>query len=405
VAVPVIESRSDDDNAGAATGTTTLNKPTGTVEGDYLLVIAGDDNSTFSPRGFDLLTGGATWVEHLDEGTFSTDCQLTFQGKFAGASEPSTYTLNSAVSNSEIWASIFRISGVDGTTPVNVVGTATLAGSTVSHVAGEVTTTVDDCLVFAAYSYDGGDAHPTSVSGTGWTELVERTSGTGADDASGAIATKTQSTAGATADCTFGSNVTDGSVSAQIAIAPGGDGSVTVTVPQDSLAETDNVPVVASGVAVPVPQDSLAQVDNAPAVGTSVAVAAPSDTLAQTDNTPAIASGASAGVPHDPLSQTDNAPAANTGASAAVPQDALAQTDNAPTVTTGAPDVTIAVPTDTLAQTDNAPGVASGVNVVNLTDVLSLIDNAPTITAGPAAAPTGPPKFEGLLRGTGRMLH
>lgn len=234
MAAPVIETQQSDDTGGSVATSLTINKPTGTVQGDLLLLIAGDDNSSVSPRGFTTISG---WTEQVDDGSSNSDSQINIQTKVAGASEPSTYTLED-VSSFEIWAETYRISGVDTTTPVNVVGSTNISGFAPAGTtpAPGLTTTVDDCLVFAAFAFSGGDAHPTTVSGTGWTENIERSSGTGSSDASGGIATTTQTTAGTTADCTFDPNVTDGWVAVQIAIAPSsatatGTGTVTIITP------------------------------------------------------------------------------------------------------------------------------------------------------------------------------
>lgn len=220
MAIPVIETTQNDDSAGIEVFDLTINKPTGTVQDDYILMIAGSDDFSATAHGWDVMTGGATWTEHADAGNLNTDCDLGIQGKVAGASEPSSWNLHTISGlKSQTWARTYRISGINTTTPVDVVGTPQLTSSSSSIAVNAITTTVDDCLLFASFSGDGGDLTPSTVSGTGWTEEAERTSGTGPNDACGSIATRSQASSGAGTSCTFTFSVSDGNVAVQIAIA------------------------------------------------------------------------------------------------------------------------------------------------------------------------------------------
>ena len=238
MAIPVIASESLDDSGGSTATSLTLNKPVGTVQGDYILVMAGDDRNNTTSAGYDLLTGGSTWLEHWDESHANVDCSTVCQGKIAGASEPSTYTLNFAAGENaaEMWAWTGRLTGVDGTTPVDVVGTPEREASSNPDHSG-ITTTVDDCLIVAAFSFDGGDAHPSSVAGP-FTEQAELSSGTGNQDASGGIATKEQATAGATGACTWTTDSSDGNWGCMLAIAGAAGGSTTLVADSGSYTWT-----------------------------------------------------------------------------------------------------------------------------------------------------------------------
>ena len=149
-------------------------------------------------------------------------------------------------------------------------------------------------------------------------------------------------------------------------------GDTTISVPQDSLAETDNVPALNTGVTVPTPQDALTETDNVPALNTGVNVPAPQDSLSQADQTPDLRTGVNVPVPQDVQTQTDNAP--TVPQIVGVPADSLSQADSPPDVRTG---VNVAVPQDALSETDNTPVIQTAISVPQ--DSQSQIDNAPTI--------------------------
>ncbi len=217
MAVPVIETTSEDDSGGSTVTTLTINKPTGTVQDDLLLLLGGDDDNGASDRGFDQISG---WTEEFDDGSRATaESQFNIQRKLAGGAEPSTYTWNKTSGDAdEMWAWTARISGVDTTTPIDVVGGSNEGVST-APTALSLTTTVDDCLIVAGHAFNGGDLHPTTVASP-FTEESERTSGTASTDAGGTIASRSLASNGASGDCDFTTTASDGWVAAQIAIAP-----------------------------------------------------------------------------------------------------------------------------------------------------------------------------------------
>lgn len=153
--------------AAISSGASTVNVavPIGYVAGDLLvLVISGRNNSPALPDGW-------TNIGTTNNGTniYNRTCY-----KFAAASES---TLTVADSGTYTAAQMFLFVNVDPVNPINVVGTNTDSGT--SFVASGVTTTVDNCLIVHATTFqDAGAAADTSNYGTpsnaNLTQLTER---------------------------------------------------------------------------------------------------------------------------------------------------------------------------------------------------------------------------------------
>jgi len=108
VPVPVVESQTDFEELAASSFT--VDKPTGTVEND-LLLIAGidvDSETALSVSGFTTIGSG-------DVDGFSY--YLAY--KVAGASEPASYTVTANSVGSFSVGSLFRISGINTTDPID----------------------------------------------------------------------------------------------------------------------------------------------------------------------------------------------------------------------------------------------------------------------------------------------
>jgi len=126
----------------------TINKPTGTVQGDLLLAaISVDGTPNVSPP-----TGWTT----IREGNSGSQVRLEVYYKVAGASEPSSYTFRwSRYNLRQAAGAILRYSGVDTTNPINASGIG--SGTTISPTAPSVTTTVTDTMVVRIYGADDDD--------------------------------------------------------------------------------------------------------------------------------------------------------------------------------------------------------------------------------------------------------
>lgn len=183
-------------------------KPAGTVEGNLLLAFVGTDATTdavpFAPAGW-------TLVASRGNGGTTTQSTKVFR-KIAGASEPTSYTFNfrntldtADVSADRATVELHRVTGFDPTTPIDVQNSAG-GVLTTDPPCPTVTTTVDNCLVFAwvwhGHTAATGDSHTPPAS------HIERTDGESVNVArfGSANATRVFTAAGPTgtavSDCT-----------------------------------------------------------------------------------------------------------------------------------------------------------------------------------------------------------
>lgn len=129
---PVIESASWSENLD----TVTVPKPTGVVSGDLLLLVI----QNFANNGFSGVPSG--WTE-FGSSYAGDDGTLHLYYKWAGGSEPSDYSWTR--SGAGMIASMYRISGADPTTPIQLKAGST--GTAVARTHGGVTTTNNNSLV------------------------------------------------------------------------------------------------------------------------------------------------------------------------------------------------------------------------------------------------------------------
>lgn len=209
MAVPVVESVAS--NVNSSGSSLTITKPTGTVEGDLLVAAVGlAENANFTgPSGW-------TFIRRDDN---TSNINLEWWYKVAGASEPSNYTWSIGLTRQ--WSGgIWRISGQDGTTPIDA-NNGNNYSATQFPVSPSVTTTVDDCLVLrAVMSRDISTTEPGSHTND-WNRP--------SSFSSNAAIHKSQLSAGATGSATWtlGSSVTAGA--STIAIAPAAASEFTAT--------------------------------------------------------------------------------------------------------------------------------------------------------------------------------
>jgi hypothetical protein len=220
-ATPVIESYTANNTGGNEADSLGLTKPSGVSVGDLLLVIVGCDDDLAIDVWNTTIDTESGWTKFIAAGNSTSDSKMGAYWRIATGTDAATvWPYMDQNAPDEIFGWYFRISGHDGTTPIDVTGSATL-GSGTSGIAAEVTTTQGDCLAFYVNAFDGGDAVAFSVSGTGWSEYDEEYSGTGSADACGSIGTKTVASEGLTGDATISWTPSDGYVTIQFAIAPG----------------------------------------------------------------------------------------------------------------------------------------------------------------------------------------
>jgi hypothetical protein len=179
MAVPVLESGHV---TTSGTGTSVdITAPSSIAVGDLLIIVVNhdlvDEAYTF-PTGFtELFTGGLRF-EHA----------LAYKIADSGDTSASDFTVSWS-NNDTYTASMFRVSGVDTTTPINAYDTDSPA-TYGAYKSPSVTTTVDDCLVVVGW---GSDDAKDQIAPSGTTLAYEVIV-----DEPHAVAYFTQSTAGAT---------------------------------------------------------------------------------------------------------------------------------------------------------------------------------------------------------------
>ncbi|WDI41816.1 hypothetical protein [Bremerella sp. P1] len=123
----------------ASTTSITGTKPSGTVEGDFLIAVHYSRNN-------DVQSTPSGWTEHSSNTAGFEKGHVYY--KFAGGSEPASYTFSGSVSASNRWLLLMRFSGVASIN--DSYGITTIAGADGSDdyvfSAGTLTTTVDNCL-------------------------------------------------------------------------------------------------------------------------------------------------------------------------------------------------------------------------------------------------------------------
>lgn len=202
MAIPVIATQSPNAESGSPTTALTVNKPSGVVSGDLLIIMVVNDENSSTPQ-FDDVTNKPTGFTAVGVGgSGNSDCHYGIYWRIADGTEGSSFSCPCATSN-DMAGICFRITGHDQTSPIDVVGANTQSGAASNVDITEVTTTKDNCLVLAMTAYDGGDGDPFTITGTGWTgDSFDGGDGTGAGVTLG-WAQKDQATAGLTGSVEF----------------------------------------------------------------------------------------------------------------------------------------------------------------------------------------------------------
>ena len=213
MAAPVVESQS---TASINNMPGTVPKPSGVVSGDLLVAVLSCDGIHDVT-----ISGGAGWTQRV---SVDNTGQCRIFTSTAGASEPADYDIdNTGSTNDNTLIVIFRVSGADTTTPIDVSGTST--GTSATPVCPDITTTQADTLLFACHSLDGNrlaTADTGQPSGYTLGKHVAVTVGSGA--CVGGASYKTQASAGASGTATYTCDTSDTWCSVHVAIAPAGGG-------------------------------------------------------------------------------------------------------------------------------------------------------------------------------------
>lgn len=201
---------STNNGGGANTSPLTLNKVTNTAQGDLMVVVCnvdGTNTSNYQTTTWTLPTG---WTQ-LDTTANAGIGGFVFY-KYAGASEPASYSFTPSSTGQWIDASLGCITGgVDGTTPFDVTGSHAVGTAALS--CPSITTVSANTLLLLL----GGN-----WAGVGATIQTGFTNGSGQTDGS-AFATKLQATAGATGTATYDAGSTP-QVAFLLAVRPAATG-------------------------------------------------------------------------------------------------------------------------------------------------------------------------------------
>lgn len=260
MAAPVVESKSFAvTQSGGTVNSLTVTKPSGVAEGDLLVAVLSSNLEAIS------ISGGAAWT--LRASVANTGFCRIFTS-VAGASEPSSYTIaTDDLDNDQFGGTIFRVSGADTSSPVDVYGTNT--GTSSTPTAPSITTTVADTLLFVGHALDANRlATPDTGFPTGYTGGRHEQTDSPAACVHGS-AYKSQASAGSTGTAAFTCDSSDTWAALQLAIKPaaGGGGPDPITVATETEAS------LALGSSKALALASAAQTDSALALGSSKVLA------------------------------------------------------------------------------------------------------------------------------------
>lgn len=154
----------------AATASPTVSKPTGTVDGDFLIFGAATDTvHTVStvPTGFTQPTAA------LDQAADTTFSCLTR----VASGEPASYTFTNYFGTTEV-GTVFMlaITGVDQTTPLDGVTATTLASAAANGQSwAAITPASNDAVVLGIGGSDPSSSARAATPNAGFTELLDHT--------------------------------------------------------------------------------------------------------------------------------------------------------------------------------------------------------------------------------------
>ena len=220
MAFPVIASSQASDSGGSAVSSLNCTLPSGAVEGSFVIIIVGQDETaavTFS---------ATSYVEEINESVGGqVDAALgILSGNVTATNASDGYITVSSTGDDEMWAAVLRITGADETDPIEGTPGQNNTAATTTHTFDTTSTSVNECLIIAALSFDGGDGNPfvvdTGVSAAAWDGATVNniTSGVTGNDAGGCWLQRNLATAGSSEALALTSSASDGSVHAVFAI-------------------------------------------------------------------------------------------------------------------------------------------------------------------------------------------
>lgn len=188
---------------------TTVDVPTGTMEGDLIIAVSGESGATAAAS-----PDGTGWTSLGDEACYPNTYHEVFW-KFATAAEPASYTF-AVAGATRVAATLVTYRYVHGSTPINAVASSVNTSDTSDIVAPPIDTTVDDTLVVVVGANNSNSSGLITFP-AGWTERIE----TGGKRH--AVGDKPFAATGATGTTTLALSSSTSTSAWTIALAPSGD--------------------------------------------------------------------------------------------------------------------------------------------------------------------------------------
>lgn len=207
--------RSSSVNTGDGVSTVTVTKPSGTVDGDYLVAWVHCDADATAAN----LTAPAGWAQN---GSTQTVANVGVSKVFtkAASGEGASYVFGADINTSGVWI-VAAITGHNPGSPINIAITwssSTTAGQS-SQVAPSIITTVANSLLLCTWAC-GASSTASYTPASGMTELKDSWSGFQFASVDSLAVASAGATGTKTATATSGGN---GWISGSMAIAPAPD--------------------------------------------------------------------------------------------------------------------------------------------------------------------------------------
>jgi hypothetical protein len=191
--------------------------PPNIVNGDLILLFIADANDTSTDSWNEAnMDDTAGWVKIQGYASSVYDTGMAIFYRIADSNESNRYLTITPTGQYEMTAYLVHVKNASPTDPISTVGTVEKAGSNTITPTG-YTGVVGD-MSFVLGSFDGGDGHSLTVTGTGWTLLSANRSGTSSISSTSNCVGSILHTGTAGVNVTLGASVSDGFVGIQIRI-------------------------------------------------------------------------------------------------------------------------------------------------------------------------------------------
>jgi hypothetical protein len=221
----------------------TLDRPSGTADGDLLLAFMMHDDESDGPYG----TAPTSWTKEFDEASPTGDWRMLVYSKDAGASEPSTYTWSGLNNGEGQVGCIVRVDGQAAVTPLTFGSTTeTNMSSSYTCAAASVTVAADGALLIGFWAMDSDDTSLDLDTGTppsGMTLIEQSNTGQSGDSGGALYRESVNSGATGTRTATWTAYNTGYMRGLLVVVEPAASG-VAVTPPTGTVSITGQAPSI-----------------------------------------------------------------------------------------------------------------------------------------------------------------